>query len=133
MHILGICTAYLVYAVAKVNRGYRCAFCMGKSVTLPTFFRRSIGDPVQLSPTPIGDPRQLFRDPCELHPGKLLQIAANCQNCDLRRFCRPRFSFTTTRLKKKFLIYLTCDGAGARHLVWTSLGVCLKAWPPTRI
>jgi len=41
---------------------------MGKSVTLPTFFRRSIGDPVQLSPTPIGDPVQLFRDPAQLHP-----------------------------------------------------------------
>jgi len=28
----------------------------------------SIGDPVQLSPTLIGDPVQLFRDPGELHP-----------------------------------------------------------------
>jgi hypothetical protein len=44
---------------------------MGKSVAPPTFFRRSIGDPVQLSPTPIGDPFQLFRDPPELHPGTL--------------------------------------------------------------
>ena len=41
---------------------------MGKSVTPPTFFRRTIGDLVQLSPTPIGDPVQLFCDPCELHP-----------------------------------------------------------------
>ena len=38
----------------------------------PTFFRRSIGDPVQLSPTPIGDPVQLFRDPPQLHPGAYL-------------------------------------------------------------
>ena len=36
--------------------GYRCAFCMGKSVAPPTIFRRSIGDSVQL-----------FRDPTELH------------------------------------------------------------------
>lgn len=42
---------------------------MGKSVTPPSFFRRSIGDPVQLSLTPIGDPVQLFRDPAELYPG----------------------------------------------------------------
>jgi hypothetical protein len=35
---------------------------------------------------------------------KLLQIAANYQNCDLRRFCRPQFSFATTRLKKNFLM-----------------------------
>ena len=28
----------------------------------------SIGDPVQLSPTPIGDPVQLFRDLAQLHP-----------------------------------------------------------------
>jgi len=48
---------------------------MGKSVTLPTFFRRSIGDPVQLSPTPIGDPVQLFRDPAQLHPAS----RADCQ------------------------------------------------------
>ena len=44
------------------------AFCMAKSVATPTFSRHSIGDPVQLSPTPIGDPVQLFRDPSELHP-----------------------------------------------------------------
>jgi len=31
----------------------------------------SIGDPVQLSPTPIGDPVQLFRGPGELHPVSL--------------------------------------------------------------
>ena len=43
---------------------------MGKSVAPPTFFRRSIGDPVQLSPTPIGDPVQLFRDPAQLHPAQ---------------------------------------------------------------
>jgi hypothetical protein len=41
-----------------------------QSVAPPTFFRRSIGNPVQLSLTPIGDPVQLFRDPPELHPGK---------------------------------------------------------------
>ena len=59
MYILSICIAYSVHKVAKVKCGYQCAFCMGKSVTPPTFFRRSIGDPVQL-----------FRDPCELHPGR---------------------------------------------------------------
>ena len=63
MYILSICIAYSVPKVAKVKCGYQCAFCMGKSVTPPTFFRRSIGSPVQLSPTPIGDPVQLFRDP----------------------------------------------------------------------
>jgi len=41
---------------------------MGKSMAPPTFFRRSISDPVQLSLTPIGDPVQLFRDPAQLHP-----------------------------------------------------------------
>ena len=50
---------------------------MGKSVTPPTFFRRSVGDPVQLSPTPIGDPVQLFRDPCELHPATQLRARAH--------------------------------------------------------
>jgi len=50
---------------------------MGKSVALPTFFRRSIGDPVQLSPTPIGDLVQLFRDPYKLHPVlTLLELSA---------------------------------------------------------
>ena len=52
----------------KLICGYRCAFCMGKSVAPPTFFRRSIGDPVQLLPTPIGDPVQLFRDPPSCTP-----------------------------------------------------------------
>jgi len=42
---------------------------MGKSVVPPTFFRRSIGDPVQLLATPIGDPVQLFDNPAELHAG----------------------------------------------------------------
>ena len=41
---------------------------MGKSVAPPTFFRRSIGNPVQLSLTPIGDPVQLFRDPPRAAP-----------------------------------------------------------------
>ena len=74
--MLSICAAYLVHVVAKANCGYRCAFCMGKSVAPPTFFRRSVGNPVQLSPTPIGDPVQLFRDPCELHPGHQAEVAA---------------------------------------------------------
>ena len=34
---------------------------------------RFIGDPVQLSPTPIGDPVQLFRDPAELHAERALR------------------------------------------------------------
>ena len=48
---------------------------MAKSVVLPTFFRRSIGGPVQLSATPIGDPVQLFRDPGELRPDLRLYTA----------------------------------------------------------
>ena len=45
----------------------------GASADDPVYLRQpfsdgSIGDPVQLSPTPIGDPVQLFRDPGELHP-----------------------------------------------------------------
>jgi len=35
---------------------HRCAFCMGGSVVSPTFFRRSIGDPVRLSLTPSVTP-----------------------------------------------------------------------------
>ena len=42
-----------------------CAFCMG--VVPPTFFRRSISDHAKLSPTPMGDHVQLFRDHAELH------------------------------------------------------------------
>jgi hypothetical protein len=45
-----------------------------KSVVPPTFFRRFIGDPVQLSPIPIGDPVQLFRDPAELHAVKISRV-----------------------------------------------------------
>jgi len=41
---------------------------MAKSVVPPTFFRRSIGDHVQLSATPIGDHVQLFPDHAQLHP-----------------------------------------------------------------
>ena len=39
---------------------------MVKSVVPPTFFRRSIGDHAQLSPTPIGGHVQLFRDQAQL-------------------------------------------------------------------
>ena len=81
MYILSICTAHSVYKVAKVKYGYQCAFCMGKSVTPPTFCRRTIGDPVQLSPTPIGDPVQLFRDPPQLHPGREAEVAAPKSVC----------------------------------------------------
>ena len=63
----------------KVNYGYQCAFCMGRSVVPPTFCRRSIGNHaqlsptpignhVQLSPTPIGNHVQLFRTHAQLYP-----------------------------------------------------------------
>ena len=48
--------------------GRWCAFCMGGSWVPPTFFRRSIGDHAQLSPTPIGDHVQLFPDHAQLRP-----------------------------------------------------------------
>jgi len=34
------------------------------------------------------------------------KLPANCQNCDLRRFYRPRFLLAITGPKKKILIYL---------------------------
>ena len=34
----------------KINCGYRCASCMGKSVVPPTFFRRSIGATLSCTP-----------------------------------------------------------------------------------
>ena len=68
MHIFGICTAYSMHAVAK-----ELVATDARSVWLKVWPRRPfsggfIGDPVQLSPTPIGDPVQLFRDPAQLHP-----------------------------------------------------------------
>ena len=39
VHMSNICTAYLVHAVAWIKCGYRCVFCMGKSVVPPTFHR----------------------------------------------------------------------------------------------
>ena len=74
IYVLSICIAYSAHMVAKVNCGYRCAFCMAKSVVPPTFLRRSIGDHAQLFPTPVSDHVQLFRDHAQLLPGLLSQL-----------------------------------------------------------
>jgi len=74
IYMLSICITYSVHTVVKVNCGYQCAFCMAKSVVPPTFLRRSIGNHAQLSPTPISDHVQLFRDHAQLHPALKLSI-----------------------------------------------------------
>ena len=65
MHILSICTAYLMHMVAKGK--------LWRSVWVKVEYRRpfsggSIGDHAQLSPTPIGDHVQLFPDHAQLRP-----------------------------------------------------------------
>ena len=78
--MLSICITHSVHTVAKVNCGYGCAFCMAKSVVPPTFLRCSIGDHAQLSPTPIGDHVQLFRDHAQLRPGERNNVSFQPSN-----------------------------------------------------
>ena len=59
-----ICYWHLVVISLKLNVATNA-----RSVWVKCGPGGSIGDPVQLSPTPIGDPVQLFRDPAQLHPG----------------------------------------------------------------
>ena len=70
-----------------------------KSVVPPTFFWRFIGNPIQLSPIPIGDPVQLFRDPAELHVVKISVFlgrenggirAKDCGNLRIRQMAKSR-------------------------------------------
>jgi len=73
---------------------------MAKIVVPPTFFRRSIGDHAQLSPTPIGDHVQLFRDHAQLNPGRkqrsvidaVLLLLNNIQSKNNRRKARQRIA-----------------------------------------
>ena len=67
-YMLGICMAYSVHTVAKLNVATDARSVRVKVWPRRPFSGGSIGDPVQLSPTPIGDPVQLFRDPAQLHP-----------------------------------------------------------------
>ena len=60
---------YVVYAVAKGKLWLLIRVYMARSIVPPAFFWRSIGDHVQLSPTPTGDHLQLFCDYAELHAG----------------------------------------------------------------
>ena len=66
--MLGICMAYSLHMVVKLNVAIDARSVWVKVWSRRPFSGGSIGDPVQLSPTPIGDPVQLFRDPAQLHP-----------------------------------------------------------------
>ena len=78
----------------KVNCGYQCAFCMGKSMAPSTFSRRPIGNHAQLSPTPIGNHVQLFRDHAELR-------AALSPLTTLNFLTTPSFSVTVSPATKR--------------------------------
>ena len=57
-----------VHMVAKLNMVTDARSVCVKVWPHRPFSGGSIGDPVQLSPTSIGDSVQLFRDPAQLHP-----------------------------------------------------------------
>jgi len=73
----------------------------------------SISDPVQLSPTPIGDPVQLFRDPAQLYPIWIYVLAESRLTPNL---------LWTSRLSKVVVDYLylswhVTEGASGYHYV----------------
>jgi len=93
---------------------------MSKSVAPPTFFRRSIGEPVHLSPTPIGDPVQLFRDPAQLHPvwtQAWLNFSAKCYSCSLSKNSRIRIPMDPLSITASVVTLVTIASKLAASLV----------------